>query len=281
MAADDVLVDTDWVAERLDQIHDSGDYTLVEVDVDTDNYHDAHIPGAVLWDWEEDLCDTTCRDVAPRERFERLMEQSGVSNDTTVILYGDRNNWFAAYAFWLLRYYGHDDVVLMDGGRAKWQAEDREMATEAPSPDAASYTAADPDESLRAYRGEVRQAISDAEDTELVDVRSPEEFTGEVIAPPGMSETAQRGGHVPGAVNVPWVTAVAEDGTFKSPEELREIYSDVADADRVIAYCRIGERAAHTWFALKYLVGIDDVQNYDGSWTEWGSLIGAPIETGR
>ncbi len=272
----DKLVTADWVAEH------GGDSNvrLVEVDVDTGAYDEGHIAGAVGWNWATQLQDQVRRDVISKDDLEELLGASGIGNDTHVVLYGDNNNWFAAYALWLLELYGHEQVSLMDGGRVKWIADGREITTDAPSVGRASYSASEQDASLRAQRDEVLAAVA-AQAPQLVDVRSPAEFVGEIIAPPGLPETAQRGGHIPGAINVPWARAVNEDGTFRSAEELSEIYggAGVSAGDPAIAYCRIGERSSHTWFVLKYLLGHEDVKNYDGSWTEYGSLIGVPIET--
>lgn len=270
-----VLVDTAWVASHR------GDHgvRLVEVDVDTGAYGEGHIPGAVGWNWTTQLQDQVRRDLISREDLERLMGESGIGSDDLVVLYGDNNNWFAAYAYWILKLYGHRHVKLMDGGRKKWLAEGRELTREPEHPVRVSYRAAQPDPSIRAVRDDVVAAVS-KQSVALVDVRSPQEFTGEVLAPPGLSETAQRGGHIPGAINVPWARVVREDGTFKSNDELRALYAEVGvtGAEPVIAYCRIGERSSHTWFALHELLGFDDVRNYDGSWTEWGSMVGVPIE---
>ncbi len=271
----DKLVSLDWVAE-----HGGDDnVVLVEVDVDTDAYGEGHIEGAVGWNWTTQLQDQTRRDILTKEGIEELLGGSGVGNDTHVVLYGDNNNWFAAYALWILELYGHDNVSLMDGGRVKWLAEERATTTDAPSVGATSYTASEADAALRAERDEVLTAVGSAS-TQLVDVRSPAEFNGEIIAPPGMAETAQRAGHIPGAKNIPWATVANEDGTFKSEAELRDIYGGAGiDGDTdTIAYCRIGERSSHTWFALKHILGIANVKNYDGSWTEYGSLINVPIE---
>jgi thiosulfate/3-mercaptopyruvate sulfurtransferase len=274
--AKDVLVETDWVAEHLDD--DS--VRIVEVDENPALYEEAHIPGAIGFDWRVDLQDQVTRDFLGPQEFGELMGSRGISNDHTVVLYGDRNNWFAAYTYWYFRYYGHDNVKLVNGPRDKWIAEGRETSTEAPSHPAATFTAQPGDDSIRALRDEVSEAL-DAP-TRLVDVRSPQEYSGELIAMPGYEqEGAQRAGHIPGAANVPWSQAVNEDGTFKSPEELEQLYTDkgVIEGDNpIIAYCRIGERSAHTWFVLHELLGRDDVKNYDGSWTEWGNLVGMPIE---
>lgn len=269
------LVSTDWVAE-----HGGDDgVRLVEVDVDSLAYEQGHIAGAVGWDWSEQLQDTLSRDIISKSDMEALLGSSGIGNDTTVILYGDNNNWFAAWAFWQLKIYGHSDVRLMNGGRAKWEAEGRPLTTDAPSHAAASYAASDPDNSIRAFREDVLGAVS-AGSAYLVDVRSPEEYRGELLAPPALpQEGSQRGGHIPGAANVPWATAVAADGTFKSADELQAIYGDKVDNSKpTIAYCRIGERSSHTWFVLTQLLGLDNVTNYDGSWTEYGSIVRAPIE---
>ena len=273
--ASNVLVTTAWVEEHLKDAK----VRVVEVDVDTKAYSEGHIPGSIGWDWGKQLCDTLRRDIIPKGKFEQLMGQSGVSNDTTVILYGDNNNWFAAWAFWQLKIYGHQDVRLMDGGRKKWLAESRELTQESPKATPTSYKAKDPDYSIRAFLPQVQEASS-KKSSDMVDVRSPQEFTGEILAPPGLPETCQRGGHVPGAKNIPWAKACNEDGTFKSPEELKALYGGVgiSGAKPVIAYCRIGERSSHTWFVLKYLLGYKDVKNYDGSWTEWGNLVAAPVE---
>jgi len=274
-AAQAILVSTDWVVQHLG---DSG-LRLVEVDVDTKAYSEGHIPNAVGWAWDTQLCDTLRRDIIPRAKFEKLMADSGISNNTAVILYGDNNNWFAAWAFWQLKVYGHNDVRLMDGGRKKWIAEGRELSTDAPRPSPARYTAQEPDTSLRAFLAEVVKASSQRS-AQLVDVRSPQEFTGEILAPPGLPETCQRGGHIPGAKSIPWSKACNDDGTFKSAEELRALYggAGITGQQPVIAYCRIGERSSHTWFVLKYLLGYSNVKNYDGSWTEWGNLVAAPVE---
>lgn len=271
----ETLVSTQWVADHL---KDPG-VRLVEVDVDFNLYLQGHIPGAVGWNWEVDLCDTVRRDIPSPEKFSEICSLAGITRDTTVVLYGDSNNWFAAWAFWLFKIYRHPDVRLMNGGRKKWELEGRPYTTEIPSYPRTEYPVPEPDLSLRAYKDEIFEHL-DKRDINLVDVRSPDEFTGKVIAPPGLPETAQRGGHIPGAVNIPWAMAVNEDGTFKSPEELRKLYESLGvTPDRpTIAYCRIGERSSHTWFVLKYLLGYPNVKNYDGSWTEWGNLVGAPIE---
>ena len=270
------LVSTDWVAEH------GGDANvrLVEVDVDTSAYEQGHVAGAVGWNWQSQLQQPVRRDLASKEEIEQLLGDSGIGNDTTVILYGDNNNWFAAWAFWQLKYYGHADVRIMNGGRAKWEAEGRPMTTGVPSHTAVSYTAAEGDESIRAYRDQVL-ALVNAGSIALVDVRSPAEFSGELLAPANLpQEGSQRGGHIPGASNIPWGQAVAEDGAFKSADDLRALYGaqGIDGGRETIAYCRIGERSSHTWFVLTQLLGFENVRNYDGSWTEWGSIVGAPIE---
>jgi thiosulfate/3-mercaptopyruvate sulfurtransferase len=272
----EVLVSTEWAAGHLNDPR----IRFVEVDVDTSAYEQGHIAGAVGWNWQTQLQDGLRRDLLDKGAWEHLLGRSGVSNDMTIVLYGDNNNWFAAYAFWQLKYFGHGDVKLLNGGRKKWIAEQRPLVKEAPSYPAATYHAKGPDETIRAYREQVNAAVKKQAAAKLVDVRSVDEFTGKIIAPPGMTETAQRAGHIPGAVNVPWSQAANEDGTFKSADALRQLYGGkgVSGEGEVIAYCRIGERSSHTWFALKYLLGFPNVKNYDGSWTEWGNLVGAPIE---
>jgi len=272
---DDVLVSTQWVVGHLNDAK----VKLIEVDVDTTQYGEGHIQGAVGLNWTSQLQDQLRRDIASKEQIERLLSDAGVGNGDTIVLYGDNNNWFAAYAFWLLTMYGHKDLKLMDGGRKKWLDEGRPTTKDAARPAQATYKASGPDLSLRAHSDEVLKAVKDAKHA-LVDVRSPAEYNGEIMAPPGLPETAQRMGHIPGAQNVPWGQAANEDGTFKSDEELQKLYGGkgvTGDKD-VIAYCRIGERSSHTWFALKYLLGYKNVKNYDGSWTEWGSMVGMPIE---
>jgi thiosulfate/3-mercaptopyruvate sulfurtransferase len=275
-ARPDALVSTEWVAGHLGE----ADTRIVEVDVDTAAYEEGHIPGSVGWNWETQLQDPVTRDLASKGDLESLLGQSGISNETTVILYGDNNNWFAAWALWELLYYGHEDgrLKLMNGGRAKWIAEGRALTKDPPAIAPASYTAAEPDENIRAYRSQVEAHVGQG--GPLVDVRSPDEFTGKILAPPGLNETCQRGGHIPGASNIPWAQAVNEDGTFKSYDDLKSLYGDqgVAGDRETVVYCRIGERSSHSWFVLKYLLGFDQVRNYDGSWTEWGNLIRAPIE---
>lgn len=277
-APGEVLVSTDWV----EQNRDAGNVRLVEVDVDTSAYETGHIPGAVGWNWKKDLQRHPIRDIPAREEWEQLLSGSGIGNDTTVVLYGDNNNWFAAFAYWLFKLYGHRDVRLVDGGRVKWIAENRPTTTDVSTPQAQSYRAQEPDPKLRALRDQVAQSLGKANEA-LVDVRSPGEFSGELLAPENLpQEGAQRGGHIPGAKGIPWGSAVAGDGTFKPIEELRALYGGkgITPDKQVITYCRIGERSAHTWFVLRELLGYENVSNYDGSWTEWGSLVGAPIETG-
>jgi len=273
----EVLVETEWLASHL---HDGG-IRIVEVDVDTGAYDLGHIPGALAWAWTTQLCDTVKRDILPKEQLEALLSKSGIAPDTTIILYGDSNNWFAAWALWQLKIYGHKDVRLLNGGRKKWLAEGRELTEEVPSYPATNYKAQEPDLSLRAFLPEVLEAVKKG-GVSMIDVRSPQEFTGEILAPPGLPETCQRGGHIPGARNVPWGKACNDDGTFKSLEELKALYGaeGVDEKNPVISYCRIGERSSHTWFVLKYLLGLQNVTNYDGSWTEWGNLVGVPVERG-
>jgi thiosulfate/3-mercaptopyruvate sulfurtransferase len=273
----ETLVETEWVADHL---HDQS-IRLVEVDVDTTAYETGHIPGAIGWNWRTDTQQRVRRDIPDKAAFEELLGRSGISNDTTVIVYGDNNNWFATYAFWLLKLYGHEDVRVMNGGRKKWLDEDRPLTTVVPAIERTTYKANHPNQTLRARREQVLESLG-REGRALVDVRSPMEFSGELLAPENLpQEGAQRGGHIPGAANIPWGMAVREDGTFKSVDELRELYGaqGVTPDKAVIAYCRIGERSSHTWYVLTNLLGYADVSNYDGSWTEWGSLIGAPIET--
>ena len=273
-----VLVSTEWLAERLSDEN----VVVAEVDETPDLYDEGHIPGAVKLHWREDLQDPLERDLVERETFERLLGERGIGNETTIVLYGDKNNWFAAYAYWYLKIYGHEDVRILDGGRQKWIDEGRELTTDVPSPTPGSYNARERDESIRAYRDQVHEWIG-AGDRALVDVRSPAEYAGDLIAPPGYEqEGAQRAGHIPTAASIPWASAVRDDGTFKAPEELRELYAGkgVTPDKEVTAYCRIGERSAHTWFVLHELLGYERVRNYDGSWTEWGNLVDVPIEKG-
>ena len=270
-----VLVTTEWVAQHLNDPA----IRIVEVDVDTKAYSEGHVPNAAGWAWDTQLCDTLRRDIIPQGKFETLLGDSGIDPNTTVILYGDNNNWFAAWALWQLKVYGHREVKLMNGGRKKWIAEGRELSTETPKTSPKTYKAHAPDTSIRAFLPEVMQASSERA-AQLVDVRSPQEYSGEILAPPGLPETCQRGGHIPGAASIPWGKACNEDGTFKSVEELRALYggAGITGKQPVIAYCRIGERSSHTWFVLKHLLGYPNVKNYDGSWTEWGNLVAAPIE---
>jgi thiosulfate/3-mercaptopyruvate sulfurtransferase len=273
----ETIVSTDWTQANADQ----KGVRIVEVDVDANAYDEGHIPGAVGWDWSTELSDTLRRDILPRGQFEALMRKSGIAKDTTVILYGDNNNWFAAWAFWQMKIYGHEDVRLMDGGRKKWLAEGRPLTTHKPEVKSAAYRAPRADLSIRAFLPAVQEGVK-SNAIELIDVHSPKEYSGEMLAPPGLPETCQRGGHIPTAENVPWGVACEDDGTFKSREALEEIYrsAGVTGDKPVVAYCRIGERSSHTWFVLRYLLGLENVANYDGSWTEWGNLVGAPVERG-
>jgi len=270
------LVSTEWAAGHLNDPK----VRLIEVDVDTSAYEQGHVPGAVGVNWSTELEDTIRRDIPTKENWEKLLSRAGVSADTKIVFYGDNNNWFAAFAYWVAKMYGHPDVVLMNGGRKKWELENRPMTKDAPSVAAASYRSKDLDQAFRALYNDVRNYVGVPSGKALVDVRSPAEFSGEIVAPPGLPETAQRCGHIPGAANIPWGQAANEDGTFKSADELKALYEGkgiTADKD-VVAYCRIGERSSHTWFVLKELLGYGQVRNYDGSWTEWGSVIGAPID---
>ncbi len=273
----EVLVETDWVAQHLNL----GEFKLIEIDVDTEAYAQGHLQGAIGFNWQTELEDTLKRDVPDKGQWESLLSNAGITNSDTLVLYGDNNNWFATFGYWLFLIYGHDrsKLKLINGGRKKWIAEGRELTTEVPSPTPATYTASEANWELRAFRDEVLNKLGDSNLT-LIDVRSADEYTGKVIAPPGMTETAQRGGHIPGAHSAPWLNAVKEDGTFKSAAELKEFYASkgVTEGKDVIAYCRIGERSSHTWFVLYNLLGYEKAKNYDGSWTEWGSIIGAPIE---
>jgi thiosulfate/3-mercaptopyruvate sulfurtransferase len=273
--AKDVLVDSDWVAEHL---HDDG-LRIVEVDENPELYGEAHLPGAIGFDWLQDLQDQVKRDVLGPAEFGALFGSRGISSDHMIVLYGDRNNWFAAYTYWYLKYYGHERVLLVNGPREKWIAEGRETTIVVPSYAPETFVAAPGDARIRAMRDEIFRSIG--ADTKLVDVRSPQEYSGELIVMTGYEhEGAQRGGHIPGAISIPWVQAVTTEGLFKSPDELEQLYrgKGVLTGDPIIAYCRIGERSAHSWFVLHELLGLDDVKNYDGSWTEWGNLVDVPIE---
>jgi thiosulfate/3-mercaptopyruvate sulfurtransferase len=274
MSRSDVLVDADWVEEHRS---DPG-VVLVEVDEDTTAYEKNHIPGAIRIDWKQDLQDPVRRDFVDKAQFERLLSEKGVSNDDLVVLYGGNNNWFAAYAYWYFRYYGHDNVKLLDGGRKKWELDSRPLTDEVPTREKTSYTAKEPNNDIRAFRDEVVAAIGQKN---LIDVRSPDEFSGKLLAPAHLpQEQSQRGGHIPTAKNIPWSKAANDDGTFKSDDELKKLYADagIEYGKDTIAYCRIGERSAHTWFVLHEILGEQNVKNYDGSWTEYGSLVGVPIE---
>jgi len=271
-----VLVDADWVEAHLDDPK----VVLVEVDEDTAAYEKNHIRGAVRIDWKQDLQDPVRRDFVDRSAFEKLLSERGISNDDTVVLYGGNNNWFAAYAYWYFKLYGHQDVRLLDGGRKRWELDSRELVTEVAQRPPTSYTAQEQDRSIRAFRDEVQAAIGTQN---LVDVRSPDEYAGRLLAPAHLpQEQSQVAGHIPTAKNIPWSQAANDDGTFKSDDELKELYGNkgVDLGQQTIAYCRIGERSAHTWFVLHELLGVSNVKNYDGSWTEWGSLVGVPVELG-
>ena len=279
----EVLVDTQWV---VDHLKDSN-VRIVEVDYDPKaNYQLGHVAGAVLFDWKQDINDPVFRNVLSKQACEDLLQRAGVNNDTTLVLYGDFNNWFAAFAFWVFKYYGFKDVRIMNGGRKKWLEkwleEDKEISKDIPNYSKGDFRASDPDKNIRIFLNEVKQALDTRDRIKMIDVRSPKEFTGEILAPPEYpTEHAQRGGHIPGAENIPWAQAVNDkDGTFKSVDELRKLYESrgITQDKEIIAYCRIGERSSHTWFVLKYLLGYPDVRNYDGSWTEWGNMIANPIE---
>ena len=270
------LVSTDWVAEH----GSDANVRLVEVDVDTAAYAQGQIAGAVGWNGQSQLQQTVRRDLISKEELEALLGKAGIDNNTTVVVYGDNNNWFAAWAFWQLKYYGHNDVRIMNGGRVKWEADGKPLTTDVPSPAAKSYSAKAGNQGIRAYRDQVLSSVN-ASNISLVDVRAPAEYSGELLAPANLpQEGAQRGGHIPGAANIPWGQAVSEDGTFKSADDLKELYGGkgIDGGKETIAYCRIGERSSHTWFVLTQLLGFPNVRNYDGSWTEWGSIVGAPIE---
>ena len=272
----DSLVSTQWVADH----GSDANVRLVEVDVDTAAYEQGHVAGAVGWNWQSQLQQPVRRDIPSKAEMEQLLGSAGIDNNTTVVLYGDNNNWFACWAFWQLKYYGHNDVKVMNGGRAKWTAENRPLTTDVPNQAAKTYRASEPDQSLRALRDQVLASVN-AGNVALVDVRSPDEYAGNLLAPPNLpQEGAQRGGHIPGAANIPWAQAANEDGTFKSADDLQQLYGGkgIDGTKETIAYCRIGERSSHTWFVLTQLLGHRNVRNYDGSWTEWGSIVGAPIE---
>jgi thiosulfate/3-mercaptopyruvate sulfurtransferase len=273
-----VLVTTDWLAEHLDDDH----VVVAEVDESPELYEDGHIPGAVKLHWRDDLQDPVERDLIEKSDFEQLMGRLGITNSTAIVLYGDKNNWFAAYAYWYLKIYGHENVRILDGGRQKWLDEGRELTTEVPAREPTAYEANERDKTIRVFRDNVRDLVDGGGDA-LVDVRSPQEYTGELVSPPGYEqEGALRAGHIPRAQSIPWAHAVQDDGTFKPAAELRELYAGkgiTADKE-VIAYCRIGERSSHTWFVLRELLGYPNVRNYDGSWTEWGNLVDVPIEKG-
>jgi thiosulfate/3-mercaptopyruvate sulfurtransferase len=272
MSRADVLVSADWVEQNLE----TPGVVIVEVDEDTSAYDTGHIAGAVKLDWKADLQDPVIRDFVSKEKFEALLSSRGIGNDDEVVLYGGNNNWFAAYAYWYFKLYGHENVKLMDGGRKKWELDGRALSTDAVSRPATSYTAQDQDTSIRAFRDEVVAAIGNKN---LLDIRSPDEYAGRLLAPAHLpQEQSQRAGHIPGARNVPWAQAANEDGTFKSDDQLKELYSFLDAGKGTIAYCRIGERSSHSWFALHEILGLQDVKNYDGSWTEYGSLVGVPIE---
>jgi thiosulfate/3-mercaptopyruvate sulfurtransferase len=273
--AKDVLVSADWAQAHLTDPA----VRFVEVDVDTTAYEQSHLPGAVGWNWTSQLADGIRRDIASREEFSKLLSDSGIGPDTTIVVYGDNNNWFAAWAYWQLRLFGQRDVRILDGGRKYWLDQGLPLTTDVPSHAPTGYQLPEPDYALRAFRDDILPRLGDPV-LALVDVRSPAEFNGEIIAPPGLPETAQRPGHIPGAASIPWAQTVREDGTFKGRDELESLYAAkgiTADKD-VIAYCRIGERSSHSWFVLHELLGFERVRNYDGSWTEWGSMVGVPIE---
>jgi thiosulfate/3-mercaptopyruvate sulfurtransferase len=274
----EVLVSTDWLEDHKNDKN----VRLIEVDVDTSAYDQGHIAGAVAWAWNSQLCDPVKRDIVSWPQLQKLLTDTGISPDTTIVIYGDNNNWFAAWAFWQLKVYGHKDVRLLNGGRKKWFSEGRELSKDIPTYSKTTYEqSSEPDLSIRAFLPQVSEAVA-KNAVALVDVRSPQEFTGEILAPPGLPETCQRGGHIPGARNIPWGKACNEDGTFKSADELKALYKaeGIDGSKPIVAYCRIGERSSHSWFVLKYLLGYGGVVNYDGSWTEWGNLVGAPIERG-
>ena len=277
----EVLVDTQWVQDRLNDQN----VRIAEVDYDRKaNYDLGHVPNAVLFDWKDDINDPIARNVVAKDACEKLLQDAGVNDDTILVLYGDFNNWFAAFAFWVFKYYGYKDVRIMNGGRKKWLLEDRSLTKDLPSYAKGNFISAGPDDKIRVFLDYMKESISTKEMNKLVDVRSPKEFTGEILAPPEYpTEHAQRGGHIPGALNIPWAQAVNDaDGTFKPADQLKELYESkgITPDKEIIAYCRIGERSSHTWFVLKYLLGYPNVKNYDGSWTEWGNMIANPIEKG-
>jgi thiosulfate/3-mercaptopyruvate sulfurtransferase len=275
MSTTPVLVDAAWAQAHLSD----SNVRFVEVDVDTTSYEQSHLPGAVGWNWTSQLADGIRRDIAGRDDFSALLSAGGIGPDTTIVLYGDNNNWFAAWAYWQLKLYGQEDVRILDGGRKYWLDHGLPLSTDVPTYRATGYRLPEPDFALRAFRDDILPRLSDSE-LVLVDVRAPAEYSGELLAPPGLSETAQRAGHIPGAASIPWAQTVREDGTFKSVEELAALYAakGVTSDKDIIAYCRIGERSSHTWFVLHELLGYRRVRNYDGSWTEWGSMVGVPIE---
>ena len=275
----ETLVDTQWVQDHL---KDTDSVRIAEVDYDPKaNYVLGHVTGAVLFDWKQDINDPISRNILSKQACEDLLQRNGINSDTILVLYGDFNNWFAAFAFWVFKYYGYKDVRLMNGGRKKWLEEDRPISKDVPNYSKGNFRASEPDMNIRVFMNYVKESLGRREDKALVDVRSPKEFTGEILAPPEYpTEHAQRGGHIPGAANIPWSQAVNDDGTFKSVEELKRLYEPkgITPDKEVIAYCRIGERSSHTWYVLKYLLGYPNVKNYDGSWTEWGNMIANQIE---
>jgi thiosulfate/3-mercaptopyruvate sulfurtransferase len=289
--SEDALVTADWIDERLDEFQSDDDsHRLVEInnptvtdDSDYTSYEEGHIPGAVYLDWEEDMSDEQTRDIASKEQFEEVNSRVGVSEDTTVVVYGGGRvpNWFALFGYWIYKYYGHEDIRVLDGGKGYWVDNDYPLSQDAPEYPETEYEARGPFENIRAYKDDVEHAVE--EGLPMIDVRSPEEFSGEVIAPEGLQETAQRGGHIPGASNVPIAETLNDDGTFKTADELRELYAEAGakGEESTIAYCRVGERSSIEWFLLHEVLGFEDVSNYDGSWTEWGNLVGAPIEKGE
>jgi thiosulfate/3-mercaptopyruvate sulfurtransferase len=277
-ACPEALVSTEWLLTH----HSDRSVRVVEVDVDATAYDEGHVPHSIAWAWHSQLCDRVCRDILSPSQFEKLMASSGITPTTTVVIYGDNNNWFAAWALWQMKIYGHKDVRIVNGGRKKWLSEGRELSTDIPKIQKTAYRALPADLSLRAFLFQVQSAIQNSS-VDLVDVRSPQEFSGSLLAPPGLHETCQRGGHIPGACNISWSKTCNGDGTFKTFDELKSLYGagGIDGSKPVIAYCRIGERSSHTWFVLKYLLGLENVMNYDGSWAEWGNLVGAPVEKGE